>query len=113
MADLAEEVERDAHVHRLGNLTLITSSLSSAVSNSSPVRSHPDPVRCVSTGSERRANAEMGLVQAVTCVLRRHDWNPIEQQATGLSRSCKRCGHRQFLNEPPPSAGMPYDWFPD
>lgn len=31
--DLAAEVERDAHVHRLGNLTLITSSLNSAVSN--------------------------------------------------------------------------------
>ena len=31
--DLAAEVERDAHVHRLGNLTLITASLNSAVSN--------------------------------------------------------------------------------
>lgn len=33
MFDLAAEVERDAHVHRLGNLTLITSSLNSSVSN--------------------------------------------------------------------------------
>jgi hypothetical protein len=33
VADLAAEVERDAHVNRLGNLTLITSSLNSAVSN--------------------------------------------------------------------------------
>ncbi|WP_341229624.1 GmrSD restriction endonuclease domain-containing protein [Nocardioides salarius] len=31
--DLAAEVERDGHVHRLGNLTLITTSLNSAVSN--------------------------------------------------------------------------------
>lgn len=31
--DLAAEVARDAHVHRLGNLTLITSSLNSSVSN--------------------------------------------------------------------------------
>ncbi|WP_344145792.1 GmrSD restriction endonuclease domain-containing protein [Nocardioides koreensis] len=31
--DLAGEVDRDAHVHRLGNLTLITSSLNSTVSN--------------------------------------------------------------------------------
>jgi hypothetical protein len=31
--DLAAEVQRDAHVHRLGNLTLITASLNSAVSN--------------------------------------------------------------------------------
>jgi hypothetical protein len=31
--DLASEIERDAHVHRLGNLTLITRGLNSAVSN--------------------------------------------------------------------------------
>jgi hypothetical protein len=31
--DLAAEIERDARVHRLGNLTLITSALNSAVSN--------------------------------------------------------------------------------
>jgi hypothetical protein len=31
--DLAGEVERDSHVHRLGNLTLITSALNSAISN--------------------------------------------------------------------------------
>ena len=31
--DLAAEVDRDAHVHRLGNLTLLTSALNSAVSN--------------------------------------------------------------------------------
>jgi hypothetical protein len=31
--DLAEEVERDTHVHRFGNLTLITSSLNSSISN--------------------------------------------------------------------------------
>ncbi len=30
---LSEEIERDAHVHRLGNLTLLTQSLNSAVSN--------------------------------------------------------------------------------
>lgn len=33
VTDIAAEVERDAHVHRLGNLTLITSSLNSSVSN--------------------------------------------------------------------------------
>ncbi|MEV7999365.1 GmrSD restriction endonuclease domain-containing protein [Pseudarthrobacter oxydans] len=33
VADLAEELEREAHIHRLGNLTLLTSSLNSAVSN--------------------------------------------------------------------------------
>ena len=33
VADLAAEVERDAHVHRLGNLTLVTGALNSAVSN--------------------------------------------------------------------------------
>lgn len=31
--DLAEEMNRDAHVHRLGNLTLLTSSLNSSISN--------------------------------------------------------------------------------
>lgn len=31
--DLAHEVDRDAHVHRLGNLTLLTGSLNSSVSN--------------------------------------------------------------------------------
>lgn len=31
--DLAAEVDRDAHVHRLGNLTLITASLNSSISN--------------------------------------------------------------------------------
>lgn len=33
VSDLAAEVQRDAHVHRLGNLTLLTSALNSAVSN--------------------------------------------------------------------------------
>lgn len=33
VADLAAEVARDEHVHRLGNLTLLTQSLNSAVSN--------------------------------------------------------------------------------
>jgi hypothetical protein len=33
VATVEEEVARDAHVHRLGNLTLITTSLNSAVSN--------------------------------------------------------------------------------
>jgi hypothetical protein len=33
VADLAAEVERDAHIHRLGNLTLITTSLNASVSN--------------------------------------------------------------------------------
>lgn len=33
--DLAAEIERDAHVHRLGNLTLLTGPLNSAVSNAS------------------------------------------------------------------------------
>ncbi|MCO4273052.1 DUF262 domain-containing protein [Pseudarthrobacter sp. HLT3-5] len=33
VADLGQELEREAHVHRLGNLTLLTSSLNSAVSN--------------------------------------------------------------------------------
>ncbi|MCJ1698617.1 DUF262 domain-containing protein [Rathayibacter festucae] len=33
VTSLADEVARDAHVHRLGNLTLITTSLNSAVSN--------------------------------------------------------------------------------
>ncbi|PPG63116.1 hypothetical protein C5C27_06250 [Rathayibacter sp. AY2B7] len=33
VATVEEEVARDAHVHRLGNLTLITSSLNSSVSN--------------------------------------------------------------------------------
>jgi hypothetical protein len=33
VAGLAEEIERDAHVHRLGNLTLLTQTLNSSVSN--------------------------------------------------------------------------------
>lgn len=33
VVDLAGEVERDSHIHRLGNLTLITSALNSAISN--------------------------------------------------------------------------------
>jgi len=33
VADLAAELDRDAHVHRLGNLTLLTQSLNSSVSN--------------------------------------------------------------------------------
>ena len=33
VADLAAEVERDAHVHRIGNLTLLTGYLNSSVSN--------------------------------------------------------------------------------
>lgn len=33
VAELAEELERESHIHRLGNLTLLTASLNSAVSN--------------------------------------------------------------------------------
>ncbi len=35
VVDLAEEIRRDAHVHRLGNLTLLSGSLNSAVSDGS------------------------------------------------------------------------------
>ncbi|WP_200946211.1 GmrSD restriction endonuclease domain-containing protein [Arthrobacter sp. Soil764] len=33
VSDLAEEVERESHIHRFGNLTLLTATLNSAVSN--------------------------------------------------------------------------------
>ena len=41
VADLAAEIERDEHVHRLGNLTLLTRGLNSSVSNGSWATKRP------------------------------------------------------------------------
>jgi hypothetical protein len=59
---------------------------------------------------EEADDARMGLLQAVTCALRRHAWAPFEHTAEGLSRTCKHCGRRQFGNDPPDTWTGPPVW---